>query len=275
MNINPNKSERNRNIVPEFFQLKDDGFRSRKAFQKLGEKYYLSPFRIRDIVNQRYKWAEKGVTICDRAESLSELNIVSRIIRLPGRPPAMLDKDIAELYGTETRRINEQVKRNQSKFPDDFVFQLTDEEFGNLGSQNAMSSWGGVRHNPYAFTQAGCNMLAMVLRTKTANKRAVQIIRAFTAMEMMMQRGLQLSNGAGLDNSMAIRDVYSSLWVLRQAMINSGESQHFTAFIDSVLGRVRGLIGVHNDVLERSHSCFVVSNFLFAPSSVNPSTLTR
>ena len=106
----------------------------------------------------------------------------------------MLDRDIARFYGTNTRKLNQQVKRNQSKFPNDFAFQLSDEELGNLRSQNVMSSWGGLRHAPYAFTQYGCNMLATVLKTEIANKRAVQIIRAFTTVEMMMQQGIKVSN---------------------------------------------------------------------------------
>ena len=72
----------------------------------------------------------------------------------------MLDKDLAELYGVETRSLNQVVKRNISRFPDDFMFQLTQEEFADLKSQIVTSSWGGTRKAPYAFTEQGVAMLS-------------------------------------------------------------------------------------------------------------------
>jgi len=80
----------------------------------------------------------------------------------------MIDRDIAELYGVETRRLNEQVKRNIKRFPEDFMFQLTREEFNDLKSQIATSSWGGVRKLPYAFTENGVAMLSSVLTSDRA-----------------------------------------------------------------------------------------------------------
>ena len=71
----------------------------------------------------------------------------------------MLDQDLAELYDVETKRLNEQVKRNLNRFPDDFMFQLNYEEFNNFRSQIATSSWGGRRKNPFAFTEYGVLML--------------------------------------------------------------------------------------------------------------------
>ncbi len=78
----------------------------------------------------------------------------------------MLDKDLAELYGVETRRLNEQVKRNCERFPADFMFRLTKTEFENLKSQIATSSWGGSRKLPYAFTEHSVLMLSSVLNSK-------------------------------------------------------------------------------------------------------------
>ena len=78
----------------------------------------------------------------------------------------MLDEDLAELYDVETRRLNEQVKRNKERFPVDFMFQLTKEEFENLKSQFATSSWGGRRKLPHAFTEQGVAMLSGVLHSK-------------------------------------------------------------------------------------------------------------
>lgn len=80
----------------------------------------------------------------------------------------MLDSDLAELYGVETRRLNEQVRRNADRFPTDFMFELTAEEFANLKSQFATSSWGGRRKLPLAFTEHGAIMAATVLNSSRA-----------------------------------------------------------------------------------------------------------
>jgi len=77
----------------------------------------------------------------------------------------MLDFDLAEMYGVETRVLNQAVKRNIKRFPSDFMFQLTTIEFENLISQFVTSSWGGVRKLPYAFTEHGVTMLASILRS--------------------------------------------------------------------------------------------------------------
>jgi len=82
----------------------------------------------------------------------------------------MFDFDLAELYGVETRRLNEQVKRNIDRFPKDFMFQLTRTEVRSLMSQIATSRWGGLRKLPYAFTEHGVTMLANVLKSKKAIK---------------------------------------------------------------------------------------------------------
>ena len=81
----------------------------------------------------------------------------------------MLDRDLAEMYGVETRRLNEQVKRNEKRFPNDFMFQLTELEFGNLRSQIVTSSWGGLRIMPFAFTEQGVAMLSSVLYREICN----------------------------------------------------------------------------------------------------------
>lgn len=70
----------------------------------------------------------------------------------------MFDEDLAEMYGIETRRLNEQVKRNADRFPEDFMFQLNEKEYEDLMSQNATSSWGGRRKLPYTFTEYGVLM---------------------------------------------------------------------------------------------------------------------
>ena len=111
---------------------------------------------------------------------------VSSLIRVIRGQQVMLDRNLAELYGVETRRLNEQVKRNIERFPEDFMFQLTSNEFDNLKSQIATSSWGGVRKMPYAFTEQGVAMLSGVLKSPTAVAVNIQIMRAFVSMRHFM-----------------------------------------------------------------------------------------
>lgn len=104
----------------------------------------------------------------------------------------MLDRDLAELYGVETKRLNEAVRRNIDRFPDDFRFQLNNLEVKalmsqmvivvDLRSQIATSSWGGTRYKPYVFTELGVAMLSSVLRSETAIQVNINIMRAFVAM---------------------------------------------------------------------------------------------
>jgi len=108
-------------------------------------------------------------------------------MRLPGRlHKVMLDRDLAELYGVETRRLNEQVSRNIERFPHDFMFQLNNDEWPNLKSQFATSSWGGSRKLPFAFTEHGVLMLSSVLSSKQAIQVNIQIIRIFTRVRQML-----------------------------------------------------------------------------------------
>ncbi|MDX9743733.1 MAG: ORF6N domain-containing protein [Arcobacteraceae bacterium] len=95
----------------------------------------------------------------------------------------MIDKDLAELYQVQTSRLNEQVKRNIERFDGDFMFQLTKEESDSLISQNATSSWGGVRKLPYVFTEQGVYMLATVLKSGIAVEVTKQIMRTFTKLK--------------------------------------------------------------------------------------------
>ena len=91
--------------------------------------------------------------------------IQSKIYEIRGQR-VMLDRDLAELYGVTTGNLNKAVKRNIERFPERFMFQLTEQEF--LIFQNGTSSWGGTRKRPYAFTEQGVSMLSAVLRSPTA-----------------------------------------------------------------------------------------------------------
>jgi len=92
----------------------------------------------------------------------------------------MLDFDLAEMYGVETKRLNEQLKRNLKRFPKDFMFTLSEKETQHLRSQNATSSWGGNRRKPNAFTEQGVAMLSSILNSETAIEVNISIIRVFT-----------------------------------------------------------------------------------------------
>ena len=104
---------------------------------------------------------------------------IDRSILLIRGARVILDMDLAELYGVDTRTLLQAVKRNRERFPPDFSFQLTPEEVQNLKSQFVISSWGGRRYPPYAFTEHGVAMLSSVLRSRQAIQVNIGIMRAF------------------------------------------------------------------------------------------------
>lgn len=124
-----------------------------------------------------------------------ELQVIqSKIYEMRGQK-VMLDRDLAELYQVETRVLNQSVKRNIKRFPSDFMFQLTKEEFDNLMSQFAtsslksqfvISSWGGIRKLPFAFTEQGLAMLSGVLNSDVAIEVNISIMRAFVAIRQLI-----------------------------------------------------------------------------------------
>lgn len=127
-------------------------------------------------------------------ELIAEKRILSTIIVIRGEK-AILDSDLAALYGVETRRLNEQVRRNIVRFPTDFMFQLTKEEFDDLKSQIAISSsgWGGRRKPPLVFTEHGALQAANVLNSEQANKMSIFIVRAFVRLREMVLTNEKLS----------------------------------------------------------------------------------
>jgi hypothetical protein len=113
------------------------------------------------------------------------LTLERRIYRLRGSN-VMLSADLAELYGVEPKVLVQAVKRNSSRFPRDFMFQLSASEFSNLKSQIVTSSWGGARRPPYAFTEQGVAMLSSVLRSDRAVQVNIEIMRAFVRLRQML-----------------------------------------------------------------------------------------
>lgn len=112
--------------------------------------------------------------------------VIASKIYLVRDKKVMLDSDLAELYQVETKRLNEQVKRNLSRFPEDFMFQLTSDEWDNLKSQNATSSWGGRRTIPFVFTEHGVLMLSSVLNSERAIEVNIKIMRVYTEIKEML-----------------------------------------------------------------------------------------
>ena len=104
----------------------------------------------------------------------------------------MMDYDLAEIYGYETRYLNLQVKHNMNRFPEDFMFQLTLDEYENLMLKNSTSSHGGRRKPPYVFTEQGVYQLATVLKGELAERQSVAIMRVFRAMREYISQNRQL-----------------------------------------------------------------------------------
>ena len=119
--------------------------------------------------------------------------IGKRIFFLRGQK-VMLSTDLAELYEVEPRVLVQAVKRNIDRFPEDFMFQLSKEEFDNLKSQIVILSWGGLhRATPYAFTEQGVAMLSSVLRSKRAIRVNIEIMRAFVRLRQMLASNVELA----------------------------------------------------------------------------------
>jgi phage regulator Rha-like protein len=152
--------------------------------------------------------------------AISEETIVEKIFIIRGQK-VMLDKDLAEMYGVETASLNRAVKRNFTRFPDDFMFQLSKEEFQNLIYQIGTSSWGGTRKLPYVFTEQGVAMLSSVLNSETAIQVNIQIIRLFTKMKQLI-----------LDN----KDLWMKIEKIEQHLLkNDDEIQTIFAYLKKLL----------------------------------------
>ncbi len=118
--------------------------------------------------------------------------VISSKIYIIREKKIMLDKDLALLYGVTTGNLNKAVKRNIKRFPNDFMFQLTKHDFENLKFQFGISSWGGTRSFPYAFTEQGVAMLSGILNSDRAILVNIQIMRIFTKLREMLVENLSL-----------------------------------------------------------------------------------
>ncbi len=125
-------------------------------------------------------------------QTLTDSTVDNLIVEIRGQK-VILDSDLAMLYEVKTMRLNEQVKRNIVRFPEDFMFQLTNKEVTNLKSQFAISRWGGRRTLPYVFTEHGAIMAASVLNTSKAVEMSVFVVRAFIKMRTMVMQYKELT----------------------------------------------------------------------------------
>ncbi len=161
----------------------------------------------------------EGTGITQLHEDMELQPIQSKIYEIRGQR-VMLDRDLAELYQVTTGALNQAVKRNIKRFPPDFMFQLTHQEFANLKSQIVTSSWGGVRKMPYAFTEQGVAMLSGLLSSDIAINANIAIMRAFVAMRNYImttttvtaelseiRARLALLEQTGKDNAEAVSDL--------------------------------------------------------------------
>lgn len=119
-------------------------------------------------------------------ENIIPNEVISSKIYFIRNQKVMLDRDLALLYEVETKKINQQVKRNISRFPENFMFQLDETEYENLKSQIVTSSWGGTRKLPYVFTEHGILQLANVLRSERATQVSIKIIEIFVSLRELL-----------------------------------------------------------------------------------------
>lgn len=117
--------------------------------------------------------------------------VKNKLIVIRGRK-VLLDVDVAALYGVETKRVNEAVRRNAEKFPDGYLYRIADKELTNLRSQIATSSWGGTRKPPMAFTEKGLYMLATILKSPNATAATFAIIETFAAVRDLQSELIDL-----------------------------------------------------------------------------------
>jgi hypothetical protein len=118
--------------------------------------------------------------------------LIQSKVHLIRKEKVLLDRDLAEMYGVETRVLKQAVRRNKDRFPGDFMFELSDDEFQNLRSQTGTSSWGGTRYAPMAFTEQGVAMLSSVLNSKQAVEVNIQIMRVFVKMRKWAENYAEL-----------------------------------------------------------------------------------
>jgi ORF6N domain len=167
--------------------------------------------------------------------------IAQRILVFRGQR-VLLDADLASLYGVSTKRLNEQIRRNHARFPEDFAFYLDINEVSLLKSQIATSSWGGKRKPPLAFTEHGAIMAATVLHSRRAVEMSVYVVRAFVKLREVLASNFELARKlATLEKSIAtldaktrkqFKEVYRAIQALMTPVVPRSRPIGFTADIE-------------------------------------------
>lgn len=175
--------------------------------------------------------------------ALAPAQDITRSIGILRGQRVILDRELAAIYGVTTGRLNEAVKRNGERFPADFMFQLTAQEIENLRSQIAISSWGGRRYRPFAFTEHGAIQAANVLSSPRAIAMGVHVVRAFVQLRELLASNKELARRfeqleARLDKKLADHDdaIAAILSAIRQLMnppVPQRRGIGFTANIDT------------------------------------------
>jgi phage regulator Rha-like protein len=164
------------------------------------------------------------------------IEIIESKIYLIRNQRVMLDSDIAELYGVTTKRFNEQVKRNIERFPEDFMFKLTDEEYKILRSQFATSNiiHGGRRYTPYVFTEHGAIMAATILNSSKAVEMSIFVVRAFVKLREITSGNKELAqklNELEKKYEKHDKDIKAIIDAIRQLMTSPEKTKRKIGFI--------------------------------------------
>jgi hypothetical protein len=163
------------------------------------------------------------------SRQLVTVEAIERRIFLIRGQKVMLDRDLAALYQVTTGNLNLGIRRNPERFPEDFMFQLTKEEFENLRLQFAISKWGGRRYRPYAFTEHGVAMLSSVLKSRRAVQMNILIIRAFIRLREILATHKDLARKQQ-EQGAQIAAVYN---LVKKLMIPPKSRRHTIGFIAS------------------------------------------
>jgi ORF6N domain-containing protein len=178
------------------------------------------------------------------AKSKNPLRVegIARAILVLRGQRVILDRELAAIYGVSTGRLNEAVKRNAERFPEDFMFQLTAAELENLRSQFANSSWGGRRYRPFAFTEHGAIQAANVLNSPRAITMGVHVVRAFVRLREILASNKDLAHtlialersllALDLKTQRQFREVYEAIRALMDTPAPNRRGIGFTADLE-------------------------------------------
>jgi hypothetical protein len=171
--------------------------------------------------------------------ALVPIDHIARSILVLRGHKVLLDSELAQLYGVTTARLNQQVRRNRKRFPNDFLFEVTSEELANLKLHFATSSWGGRRKLPLAFTEHGAIMAATILNSPRAVEMSVYVVRAFVKLRVLLASNKDLAQKlARLERSLValdlktqrqFKEVYEAIWTLMAAPAPKRRPIGFTA----------------------------------------------